>query len=58
MRAPTAFVLPQDLLSAENLGPHDLHERGNAVKIAAVVERIAQPRAPIEGTIANPPSVG
>lgn len=35
------FLLPQDMLAAENLTPHDLQESRNAARIAAVVERIA-----------------
>ena len=35
------FLLPQDLLAAENLTGHDLQERGNAARIAIVIERIA-----------------
>ncbi|MSO73248.1 MAG: squalene/phytoene synthase family protein [Rhodospirillaceae bacterium] len=36
------FMLPHDLLAAENLTPHDLPEKRNAAKIAAVVEQIAR----------------
>jgi phytoene synthase len=36
------FLLPQDLMSAENLTDHDLHERKNAEKIATVVAQIAR----------------
>jgi NADH dehydrogenase [ubiquinone] 1 alpha subcomplex assembly factor 6 len=35
------FLLPQDLMAAHNLTGHDLHERRNAAKIAAVVKEIA-----------------
>lgn len=35
------FLLPQDMLAAENLSPHDLQESRNAARIAAVVQRIA-----------------
>lgn len=35
------FLLPQDMLAAENLTRHDLQESRNAARIAAVVARIA-----------------
>jgi len=35
------FLLPQDLLTAENLTAHDLQESRNAAKIAVVLEQIA-----------------
>jgi NADH dehydrogenase [ubiquinone] 1 alpha subcomplex assembly factor 6 len=35
------FLLPQDLMAAEDLSGHDLQERRNAAKIAVVVEQIA-----------------
>jgi len=35
------FLLPQDLMAAEDLTGHDLHERANAAKIAVVVEQLA-----------------
>ena len=35
------FLLPQDLMAAENLSGHDLQEQRNAAKVAVVVERIA-----------------
>jgi NADH dehydrogenase [ubiquinone] 1 alpha subcomplex assembly factor 6 len=35
------FLLPQNLMAAENLTGHDLHEQRNAAKIASVVEQIA-----------------
>ena len=36
------FLLPQDLMTAENLSSHDLHEQRNAARIAVVVEQIAK----------------
>ena len=36
------FLMPQDLMAAENLTSHDLQERRNADKIAVVVEQIAR----------------
>ena len=35
------FLLPGDLLSAENLTPYDVRERRNAQKIARVIETVA-----------------
>lgn len=35
------FLMPQDLMAAENLTGHDLQEQRNAVRIAAVVAQIA-----------------
>lgn len=35
------FMLPQDLLAAENLTAHDLQERRNAAKVATVIAQIA-----------------
>ena len=35
------FLMPQDLMARENLNGHDLQEKRNAAKIAAVVEQIA-----------------
>ncbi len=35
------FLLPQDMMAAENLTGHDLQERRNAAKIAVVVEQVA-----------------
>ncbi len=43
------FLLPQDLMAAENLTSHDLQEQRNAAKIAKVIAQIAQAaRAHIE----------
>ena len=36
------FLLPQNLMAAENLTSHDLQESRNAAKIAVVVEQIAR----------------
>ena len=36
------FLLPQDLLAAENLTAHDLQERGNAARISVVIAQIAR----------------
>lgn len=36
------FLLPQDLMAAENLTSHDLQEQRNAAKIAKVIAQIAQ----------------
>ena len=35
------FLLPQDLMAAESLAAHDVQERANAAKVAAVIAQIA-----------------